>query len=350
MACSWVSSGSFSRPVSENRLPIASSEPRPLYRAASWTLTFAVALAVIWFTGRSAWAHRGLLAGLRATPIADSFDDLSGLIYRTDRLAVAPPAPGTQEIFLTGSSVMGFWVRVPGLLRSLEDAFPGGRFRVDNFWAQNATISDTLLWVRQLPPGRPRTLILGVYFKSFQPRMRKPFIARAFPITNSALFRALFVSRTSDARARWDPNGDQAPTDGFWPAEPWSEAKGTGQAAKELLPLGRFPDNDETRAMTDLVELCHQREIRLVVIRTPINPAFRELYRGLVPYAAYDSFLRSFEPRITVWNMEDAIADAAAFVDMQHPVARGRDTFTRILAERSADWLTSDAFVRKTGE
>lgn len=304
-----------------------------------------MAVLVGWFTDRSAWAHRGLLAALRATPIPDSFDDLSGLIYRTDELSRTPAVAGIQEIFLTGSSVMGFWVRVPALSRSLEEALPGSRFRVDNFWAQNATISDTLLWVRQLPLGRPRTLCLGVYFKSFQPRMRKPFIARAFPTTNSALFRALFVSRTSDARARWDPNSDQAPTDGFWPAEPWSEAKGTAQAAKELLPVGPFPDNDETRAMMDLVALCRERDIRLIVIRTPINPAFRELYRSLVPYAAYDRFLRSLEPRVTVWNEEEAITGPAAFVDMQHPVGAGRDAFTRILAERFVESLRQDLSV-----
>jgi|JI10StandDraft_1071094.scaffolds.fasta_scaffold03840_14 hypothetical protein len=287
---------------------------------------------------------------LRSRPIPDSFDDLSGLVYRTDQLALTPPAPATQEIFLSGSSVMGFWVRVPGFERNLEEAFPGVRFRVDNFWAQNATISDTLLWVRQLPPGRPRTLYLGLYFKSFQPRMRKPFIARAFPITNAALFRALFVSRTSDARARWDPNSDQAPTDGFWPAEPWSDAKGTGQAEEELLPVGRFPDNEETRAMKDLVDLSDERHIRLVVIRTPINPAFREAYRSLIPYAAYEAFLESLEPRVTVWNLEDAIAEPTAFVDMQHPVASGRDAFTRVVSDRSVRLLESALSARKSGE
>ena len=152
------------------------------------------------------------------------------------------------------------------------------------------------------------------------------------------------------ARARWDPNSDQAPTDGFWPAEPWSDAKGTGQAEEELLPVGRFPDNEETRAMKDHDDLCDERHIPLVVIRTPLNPPFREAYRSLIPYAAYEAFLESLEPRVTVWNLEDAIAEPTAFVDMQHPVASGRDAFTRVVSDRSVRLLESALSARKSGE
>lgn len=331
-------------------MPTVSSDRFLSRRVAAWVVTLGIATTTIQLLGSGSWVHRILLGAFRATPVPDSFDDLSGLVYRTDQLTLTPPSSGTREIFLTGSSVMGFWVRVPALQWSLEQSIPETRFRVENFWAQNATLSDTLLWVQQLPAGRPSTLYLGVYFKSFQPRMRKPFIARAFPTTNSALFRALFVSRTSDARARWDPNSDSAPTDGFWPAAPWSPTKGTGQAEAELLPIGPFPENDETRALADLVDLCARRGTRLVVIRTPINPAFRAAYRTLVPYAEYDAWLESLASRVTVWNLEDAIGAPDSFVDMQHPVAAGRDAFTRILAERSIELLRPGAAAGRTSE
>jgi hypothetical protein len=273
--------------------------------------------------------------------VRDSMDDYGGLVYRSYRERSSPAVAGEATVFFTGSSAMGFSVNIPLAQRLLQEEAPAARVRIENYWAQNATISDSLRWLEALPADRPSVLVLGLYYKAFEPSKRKPFVRHSFPINNASLGKTLYAAHTVDRSKSWDPNGAAPPTDGYWDPQLWEPSQGTGYVAEDLLPLDRLP-NSETDALHQLIRLCKERSIQLLIIRTPIHPALYEEYRKVIDYPAYDRFMQSIATEVRVLNWESLLDNPADFVNMQHTSGSGRDHCTQELARALAPLLTTD--------
>lgn len=325
----------------------ASSNPKPLAEtgnrllpALSVLIATLIAAALGPALSNCSRLRVPLSQAVLAKPIADSMDDYGGLVYRTLSLASQRPQAGAFEIYFTGSSVLGFSVNIPTAQNQLQQRLAGRPVTLENFWAQNATAADTLLWLNQLPKGRPSVLVYGLYYKSLEPGKRKPYVRHLFPVNNASLLKTLYGAHTAERQASWDPNGEAPPTEGYWNPPRWSAQQHLTQTLAGFKPFERLP-NAETRALDQLVSACQQRGTRLILIRTPLHPDFYAEYKKMTAQAGYESYMAELASRTEVWDWEALLPEGSQFSDAQHLSAQGREAFTRRLVEKLGPTLNA---------
>ncbi len=257
------------------------------------------------------------------------------MLHKTVELERKPPAAGERFICLTGSSVIMLNVGLPQMREALAHHLPGQPVRLEKLTGGHATVRDIRRWLEHLPGRKPEMLVFGVYYNTLQPSHRRPDMRLWFPPDNATYLRAIYVSATVNVHTEWDPDG---PEPRF--TDEWSPKRWPADSDRLLRPYDPFP-NAETEALADFARYCREEGVRLVLVRTPINPAFYPVYRKARHYEAYGEALEATrEHGAEVWNLETALGeDPKQFHDLVHVNATGHERFSALLAERIAQYL-----------
>lgn len=257
------------------------------------------------------------------------------LLHKTVELERTPRSADERFVCLTGSSVIMLNVGLPQMRAVLADRLPEKPVRLEKLTGGHATVRDIRRWLENLPGRKPEVLLFGVYYNTLQPSHRRPDMRLWFPPDNATYLRAIYVSATVNVHTEWDPDG---PEPRF--TDEWSPKRWPADSDGLLRPYDPFP-NVETEALSDFARYCRGEGIRLVLVRTPINPAFYPVYRKARHYEAYGEALEATRKYgAEVWNLETALGeDPKRFHDLVHLNARGHARFSRLLADRIAQYL-----------